>query len=56
MGRTNIEEEQDRGNIQMAGIDPVSFATNIIRICNDIDEVASYDTQIIDNLVVKISR
>ncbi len=38
----------------MAGIDPLAFATNIIRICNDIDEVASYDTQIIDNLVVKI--
>ena len=38
----------------MAGIDPLAFATDIIRTCNDIDEVTSYDTQIIDNLVVRM--
>jgi hypothetical protein len=38
----------------MAGIDPIAFATNIINTCNGIDEVESYDTQIIDNVVVKI--
>lgn len=38
----------------MAGVDAVAFATGIIKTCNDIDEVASYDTQIIDNLIVKV--
>lgn len=38
----------------MAGIEPVAFATSIIRTCNEIDEVTSYDTQLIDNVIVKM--
>lgn len=38
----------------MAGIEPVAFATSIIKTCNEIDEVTSYDTQLIDNVIVKM--
>ncbi len=51
MGRIGIKEEQDRGNIQVAGVEPVAFATSIIKTCNEIEEVTSYDTQIIDNVL-----
>ena len=38
----------------MGGIDPIDFTKNSINICNQVEEVKGYDTQIIDNLVVKI--